>query len=96
MSTLAAWALEAPEHRVGIAIGATVPFDAVDDSGTYICNWSGHLLRVPGAGLMSGRQPSFNIVGAEPLLVTKISDNAYISVNQARGEAGKLGLEVNF
>jgi hypothetical protein len=82
--------------RSGITVGASVPFDSIDDPGTYVCNWSGHLLRVPGEGLAAARHPTMNIIGPQPLFVTKISDNPYAAVNLARGLAGKLGLKANF
>ncbi|MHC4611569.1 MAG: hypothetical protein ACYS7M_14600 [Planctomycetota bacterium] len=26
--------------------GTRIPFDSLNECGTYVCNWSGHLLRV--------------------------------------------------
>jgi len=64
--------------------GATVPFDSINEPGCYICNWSGHLLRVPQDGIAPGRSPRMNLVGCDPLYVTKISDNPFIPVTKAR------------
>jgi len=77
-------------------VGATCTFDAIGSPGTYICNWSGHLLRVPEDGVTPGRSPMLNIVGAEPLTVTKISDNPYITLTKAKLLASNFDLNVNF
>ena len=74
----------------------TIPFDAIREPGAYICNWSGHLLRVPEDGVTSGRSPLLNIVGQEPLFVTKISDNPYVCLTKARLVAANWDVSVNF
>ncbi len=76
--------------------GANVPFDSIQDAGAYICNWSGHLLRVPPDGVRPGRSPLINMVGWDPLYVTKISDNPFITVTKARMQAANFDLPVNF
>ena len=77
-------------------LGATIPFDAIDSPGAYVCDWSGHLLRVPASGVTPGRAPTFNIIGDSPLTVTKISDNPYIPVGKAKATATQLKLAVRF
>ncbi len=76
--------------------GVTVPFDQINAPGAYICNWSGHLLRVPEDGVTPGRSPLINIVATEPLTVTKISDNPYITITKAKLLASNFDLNVNF
>ena len=76
--------------------GTCYPFDAISTPGAYICNWSGHLLRVPTDGVTPGRSPLLNIVGSEPLTVTKISDNPYITITKAKLIACNFDLNVNF
>ena len=76
--------------------GMTVPFDQITEPGAYICNWTGHLLRVPEDGVTAGRSPLINIVGPEPLMVTKVSDNPYITVTKAKLVAANFDLSVNF
>jgi hypothetical protein len=83
-------------RRRGPAVGARVPFDAAHDPGAYVCNWSGHLLRVPGMEPDRSRPPPLNLVGPEPLFVTKISDNPLVPVQQARSLAAEFALDVNF
>ncbi|MCG3127647.1 MAG: hypothetical protein CHACPFDD_02514 [Phycisphaerae bacterium] len=74
----------------------TFPWEQISTPGTYICNWSGHLLRVPADGVVGGFCPLFNIVGNEPLYVTKISEDPYLNISQARIAASNLDLTVNF
>ncbi len=76
--------------------GMTVPFDQISEPGSYICNWTGHLLRVPEDGVTAGRSPLINIVGPEPLMVTKVSDNPYMTVTKAKLVAANFDLSVNF
>ncbi|MGD8452984.1 MAG: hypothetical protein PVJ57_14285 [Phycisphaerae bacterium] len=89
--------LEDPSLIIGgVVVGATVPFDEIGGPGTYVCNWSGHLLRIPGDGLGAARHPPINLIGSEPLLVTKISENPYLGVNQARALAHTMDVRVDF
>ena len=61
--------------RSGPRAGAQVPLDTVDAPGAYVCNWSGHLLRISERSLLPAGPLALNIVGAEPLTVTRISEN---------------------
>ena len=74
----------------------TVAFDGISDPGTYVCNWSGHLLRIPEDGVTPGRSPVINMIGNEPLLVTKISDDPYITRTKAKIVASNFDVHVNF
>ena len=74
----------------------TVAFDNISEPGTYVCNWSGHLLRVPEDGVTAGRSPVINMIGNEPLFVTKISDNPYITRTKAKIMASNFDIHVNF
>ena len=76
--------------------GTTIPFESISEPGCYVCNWSGHLCRVPQDGVAPGRSPLINIVGNEQLLVTKISDNPYITITKAKMLACNFDLNVNF
>ena len=78
------------------SVWTKVPFDAINEPGCYICNWSGHLLRVPEDGVAPGRSPLINVIGPEPLYVTKISDNPYIPLTKARMVACNYDMKVNF
>ena len=74
----------------------TVTFESMPEPGAYICNWSGHLMRVPEDGVSPGRSPMINIVGAEPLTVTKISNVPFITITKAKLLASDGDLQVNF
>lgn len=78
------------------SFGTTVPFSSICEPGCYVCNWSGHLVRVPEDAVAAGRSPLINIVGPEPLFVTKLSDNPYIPVTKARLLACNADCHVNF
>ena len=77
-------------------VGTTMPFQSIQEPGCYICNWSGHLLRVPEDGVAPGRSPLLDIIGTEPLVVTKISENPYLTLTKAKLIAANIDLDVNF
>jgi hypothetical protein len=54
------------------------------------------LLRIAERSLAAGNSLGVNIVGAEPLTVTKISDNPDVPLATARGLAASYGLTVGF
>lgn len=76
--------------------GTTLPFDGIREAGAYICRWSGHLLRVPETGIGPERTPHMSVVAAGALMVTKIDDDPYIPVTQARLLAANQDVAVNF
>ena len=71
-------------------------FDTIDEPGAYVCNWSGHLLRVPPHAVASAGPVTLGWVGREPLTVTKISSNPFITLTKARLLAANHDLEVRF
>ncbi len=76
--------------------GQTLPWSSISEPGCYVCNWSGHLLRVPDDAIAPGRSPLINMVACEPLFVTKISDNPFVSVTKAKLLACNADVNVNF
>ena len=74
----------------------TVEFQSISEPGTYVCNWSGHMLRVPEDGVTQGRSPMIDMSGNEPLWVTKISDDPYITRTKARLLAANWDVHVDF
>ena len=76
--------------------GSIFSFDQINEPGTYVCNWTGHLLRVPEDGVKPGRSPVLEIVGREPLFVTKLAQDPYIPLTKARMIASNLDLAVAF
>ncbi len=77
-------------------VGATIPFDAITTPGAYVCDWSGHLLRVPEEGVSPSCTPMINIIGNAPLTVTKISDNPFLTISKAKLIASNYHLNVDF
>ncbi len=77
-------------------IGTVVPFEGIGEPGAYVANWSGHLVRVPEDGVAPGRSPLISFVGNQPLTVTKISSNPYVTLTKARLLAANIDLDVNF
>jgi len=80
----------------GSALGQQVPLSAVRDPGAYLCNWSGHLLRVVPDALTPGRSPSMMITGGEPLMITMLSADPFLGLSDARRLAAQCDLNVNF
>ncbi len=78
------------------AIGGKFPLGGVHETGTYVCNWSGHLLRMSEGGQGWGGSPFFNIVAKEPLFITKISNDPFVTLSKAREIASSLDVPVNF
>ena len=77
-------------------VGAQYRWEALTEPGTYFSNWSGHLLRVPEYALKQGFSPVIEIIGKEPMLVTKLSDDPFIPISKARMIAADLDHAVNF
>lgn len=77
-------------------VGTTFGFDQIESPGAYVCNWSGHLLRIPDDAVNHGRSPVLEILGKDDLQVTKISENPFIAVTKARMVTSDLDLDVNF
>ena len=82
--------------RRSTSLGAAVPLDVLDTPGAYVCNWSGHLMRVPPRAVTPGRAPALNIVGNRPLTVTRISDDPDVPLSEAKRLAADFRLDVNF
>lgn len=76
--------------------GFELPFAKISEPGTYYSNYTGHLLRIPEDAVKPGRSPVLAILGKEPLMVTKISNDPFICLSKARMIAADLDLAVNF
>ena len=88
--------LSKQQESESTSLGTQLPFDSINEPGCYVCNWSGHLLRVPEDAIKPGRSPLLSIMGTEPLFVTKLSNDPYIAVSKARLIAADLDVAVNF
>ena len=81
----------------GITQGADqLVFSNLKEPGAYLCNPTGHLFRVPEDAVKVGRSPVIEILSSEPIIVTKLSDNPFVTVTKARMIAADLDLAVNF
>lgn len=72
------------------------PFSEIDHPGTYYSHWSGHLIRVTEEGVRPGHSPVIEILGKNPMIVTRLSDDPYLGISKARMIAADLDLAVNF
>jgi len=76
--------------------GTQIRYERINEPGAYVCNWSGHLLRMPDDSIKSGRSPRISISSTLPLFVTKISENPFIAVTKAPVLAADCDLSVRF
>lgn len=79
-----------------MTLGAKIPFDGLTTPGAYVCEWSGHLLRVPADAIMEGRSPLIGLFGRQRLILTKISNDPFIALTKARTIAADHDVVVNF
>jgi hypothetical protein len=73
-----------------------IPLNVIATPGTYVCNWSGHLLRVSAAAVAAHGEPAMNIIGTEPLMVTKLSDDPTLPLGAAKRLAQRYQLHTQF
>ena len=76
--------------------GMQIPFEGISDPGCYVCNWSGHLLRIPEDAVKPGRSPVVSMRGLETLFVTKVCSDPYIPLTKARLLAANCDVAVSF
>ncbi len=76
--------------------GNTLAFDSLNEPGTYLCHWSGHLLRVPEDAIKPGQSTVLTMTGKEALFVTKISNDPFVALTKARLISADRDLPVNF
>jgi len=77
-------------------IGSEFRFEALNEPGCYVSNWSGHLIRVPDEALKPGHSPLIEIKGKESMIVTKLSNDPYLAISKARLVAADLDAVVEF
>lgn len=77
-------------------VGNAFPIDALGGPGTYVCNSSGHLLRVLDAAHGGKRFASANATKGGSRTATKISTNPHLARSKARALAGVFGLRTSF
>ncbi len=77
-------------------VGVSLRLDALTEPGTYVCNWSGHLLRVPESDRGTSRFSTTHARRAAAWTVTRISVDPRISCYHAKSLADRLGLTTSF
>ncbi len=70
--------------------------DAITEPGAYVCQSTGHLVRVAPTQQPIKPTDAMCVVGVEPLYVAKISDDAFVTRTQARLIAAGMNLPVQF
>ncbi len=85
-----------PSIELSTGVGNSLAFERINQPGTYLCNWSGHLLRIPEDAVQLGRSPTLQIRAKEQLYVTKLSDDPFVPLTKARMVASDLDHAVNF
>ncbi|UCG32583.1 MAG: hypothetical protein JSU68_13075 [Phycisphaerales bacterium] len=78
-----------PDGEAPVPIHLTVP-------GTYLLHGEDILLRLPPEALVCGAKVGVRLNGGGAVRVTRISDDPWITVTQARGLACDNGLPVRF
>ncbi len=78
------------------SVGTRFPFHCLRETGAYVCNWDGNLVRVPENLVSNNPSPFFNVVSKDPLFVTKISEDPFVSISKARSVASNLDVPINF
>ena len=84
------------KYAEGKSLGQVVPFESISEPGAYICNWSGHLIRIPEDAVAAGRSPLISMCGPDQLFVTKVSENPFVALTKARLLASNFDVAVNF
>lgn len=77
-------------------IANRIAFVDIKKPGAYISHATGHLIRVPQEALKPGCSLMVDVVSDDSVLVTRISDDAFIALSEARKVAADLDLEVHF
>lgn len=72
-----------------------VAWNTINECGAFVCNWSGHLIRVP-QNAINGGTPWITFEANETPFVTKLSDDCQIPVSEARQIAENLNVTVKF
>jgi hypothetical protein len=75
---------------------STSEFGDITGSGTYFNQFSGWLLRMPDEALSMGHGPTMDIVTRESSPFTRISEDPYVTLDQARRICASLDFEISF
>ena len=76
--------------------GTRLALHGVRSPGLYLCEWNGHLLRMPRTAADDEPDLSFNIHAAGDRTVVKLSENPDLPLPTARHIAETYGLRTTF
>ena len=79
-----------------IGCGTQVAFNQIAIPGCYVCNDTGHLLRVKGPNEVGNWNCSFEMTGSRPFNCTWLCDDADCDIETARSFARSCGASFNF
>ena len=74
----------------------STPLGEITEPGAYVCSRTGDLFRVVGRGAFSNEAELIEKHGTEPIYVTRISNDPFIRISQARVAAANMDIEVSF
>ncbi len=73
-----------------------ITFDRISEPGSYICHWSGHLLRVSEEVRAISDAGQLILEAAETLFVTRLDGDPALPLDQARRLAKEKGINATF
>jgi hypothetical protein len=85
---------ESPSTHETDSLGVPLPLDSLNEPGTYVCNWSGNLLRVHDTD--TTRYSTACHTPLQQWTVTRISPDPDLSRFEAKALAGNFGLATSF
>jgi len=87
-----------PAKRLTAAgrVGISLPLDGLREAGTYVCNWSGHLLRIHDPEQDARRFSNAGRQNADAWTVTRLSADPHIPRPHAKRLARGFGLCTSF
>lgn len=76
--------------------GARLALHSVRAPGLYLCEWNGHLLRMPHSTAVDEPDLTFSLIEAGDRTVVKLSENPDLPLPTARHLAENYGLRTTF
>ncbi len=93
MTTLAQLKTEEPSKAGDVS---RTPLGEVKEPGAYVCFGTGDLIRVVRTDAPSSEVELVDKHGDQPMLVTRVSEDPFVPISQARMAAANLDIEINF
>ncbi len=93
MTTLAQLKAEEPSQAGDVS---RTPLGEVTEPGAYVCFDTGDLIRVVRTHASSSEAELVDKHGDQPVLVTRVSEDPFVPISQARIAAANLDIEISF